>query len=208
MSKYLLFMLILTAQLSYAQNFTKVDNQDGVQEEIISASESIQTLNASFSQEKHMSILDNPFISKGNFYYKQTNKVRWEYLNPFSYTVILHDGHVKIKDGEDIENYNLSNNTIFREINDIISGMMNGKMLEDKSFKTELFESSSQYKAVLIPQISSMRNFIEEVHLYFDKETKLVSKVEMLEKGGDKTVIILSDYKVNSPISEDVFKDI
>jgi outer membrane lipoprotein carrier protein len=85
---------------------------------------------------------------------------------------------------------------------------MNGKMLEDKSFSTTLYENTREYKAVLIPQVPSMRKFIDEVHLYFDKNSKLVVKVEMMEKGGDKTVIILTDYQVNTPIAENVFTDI
>ena len=204
----IIIILFLLIHVAFAQEFSVVENPEVVQNKIISTSESIQTLRASFSQEKYMSILDNPFVSEGNFFYKQTNKVRWEYLEPFIYTVILRDGHVKIRDGEDVENYNLGNNTIFREINDIISGMMNGKMLEDKSFSTTLYENTREYKAVLIPQVPSMRKFIDEVHLYFDKNSKLVVKVEMMEKGGDKTVIILTDYQVNTPIAENVFTDI
>jgi outer membrane lipoprotein-sorting protein len=71
-----------------------------------------------------------------------------------------------------------------------------------------LYENTREYKAVLIPQVPSMRKFIDEVHLYFDKNSKLVVKVEMMEKGGDKTVIILTDYQVNTPIAENVFTDI
>ncbi|MCB0540059.1 MAG: hypothetical protein KDE33_21255, partial [Bacteroidetes bacterium] len=60
----------------------------------------------------------------------------------------------------------------------------------------------------LLPNSDKIKSFIEEIHLFLNKETLLINSVEMLENGGDKTVILFENIKQNSPINEVVFDKI
>jgi len=191
-----------------AQEFSISKNPQLIQEKIITSNRASESLKAYFVQEKHMSILNKPFISAGHFLYKAPDKVRWEYTEPFSYIVILVNNYVSIKDGSDLQNFDMSKNAVFKEVNRVMSGMVSGRMLEDKNFQGTYYESSDQYKAILVPQISSVNAFVEEIHLYFNKQTLQILSVEMIEKEGDKTVIKFLDTKVNEAISDELFKNI
>ena len=204
----MLLFLCSMFSLVQAQEFALAKNPALIQEKIIAFNQSSESLKSNFVQEKHMSILNKPFISTGKFLYKAPDKVRWEYTAPFSYIVILVNNHVSIKDGSDLQNFDMSKNAVFKEVNRVMNGMVSGRMLEDKNFEGTYYESSDQYKARLIPKISSVKAFIEEVHLYFNKQTLQIQKVEMIEKEGDKTVIIFKDTKVNEAISDELFKNI
>ena len=50
-----------------------------------------------------------------------------------------------------------------------------------------------------------MKKMFKSIHLYFDSSRSMVSKVEMLEKNGDSTVILLHGVKTNTGINEKVF---
>ncbi len=208
MNNFLIILFSLISSFAFAQDYSAVSNAIEVQNKIIESNQSAETLQASFTQEKHMSILNKPFISTGKFYLKQPEKVRWEYTAPFNYIVVLVDEQVTIKDGDDLQNYDMSKNAIFKEVNKVMSGMVNGKMLEDRSFESSFFESSNDYKVVLKPKVESVRSFITEINVYFDKENFQTLQVTMFEKEGDKTIIKFTDTKINAPINDTVFKNI
>lgn len=199
---------IFIGMLGFTQEYSKINNSKALEQKIIAANSSASTLQASFTQEKHMSILNKPFVSTGKFYYKNPDRIRWEYTSPFSYTVVLKNNKVSIKDGNDLQNYDMSNNAIFKEINNTMGGMMSGKMLEDDNFTKTFYESKSNYKAVLLPKSDKIKSFVKEIHLILNKETLLINNVEMLENGGDKTIILFQNTKQNSPISDTVFDKI
>jgi len=208
MNNYLILLFSLISSFAFAQDYSPVSNPLEIQNKIIKSNQAAKTLQASFTQEKHMSILNKPFISTGKFYLKQPEKVRWEYTAPFNYVVVLVNEQVAIKDGDDLQNYDMSKNAIFKEVNKVMSGMVNGKMLEDKSFETTFFENANNYKVVLKPKIESVKNFITEINVYFDKENFQTLQVTMFENEGDKTIIKFNDTLINAPINDAVFKNI
>lgn len=209
MNKILLIIaLVFIGINSHAQEYTKISDSRDLEQKVIKANSAISSLQASFKQEKHMSILNQPFISVGKLYYKNPDKIRWEYTSPFSYIVVLKNNKVSIKDGNDLQNYDMSNNAIFKEINNTMGGMMSGKMLEDNNFTKTFYQSKDAYKVVLLPKTNEIKNFVQEIHLFLNKNTLLMQSIDMLENGGDKTRIILENAKQNQAISESIFDKI
>lgn len=208
MSKRIFFIICFLITLGFSQEYKAVANPQEVQNKIINANKEINTLSASFTQEKHMSILNKPFISTGVFYLKNPSKVRWEYKNPFSYIVVLVDNKVIIKDGDDLQNYDMSKNAVFKEINNTMSGLVNGKMLEDRNFSSQIFENNESYKVVLKPKNENIRGFVEEINIIFDKNSLETKQVIMKEKSGDKTLIHFTNTKINQNISDSMFTTI
>lgn len=205
MSKYFFILFFSLYGMLYAQEYKTVSNPLEIQNKIISVNKNIETQSASFTQEKHMSILNKPFISSGVFYLKNPNKVRWEYKEPFSYLVVLVDNKVIIKDGDDLQNYDMSKNAIFKEINSTMSGLVNGKMLEDRNFSSQILENNDTYKVVLNPKNENIRGFVDEINIIFDKKSLETKQVVMKEKSGDKTIINFSNTKINQAISDKLF---
>ena len=210
MNKHLIILLSLCLTFSFglSQEFKLVENPAFIQEKIIESNRSTESLKANFTQEKHMSILNKPFISTGNLAYKAPDKIKWEYEQPFSYIVVLVKNRVTIKDGDDLQNYDMSQNAVFKEINRVVNGMISGRMLEDKNFINTYYESLYEYKVTLVPTDAGLKEFIEEIHLVFDNETLEMKVMEMIEKEGDKTVVKFIDVKLNEEIPDETFKSI
>lgn len=200
--------IIIFFTYSNAQEFQKINDFEAIQLEIIEKNSAVNTLHSKFTQEKHLDILDQPFISSGEFFLKQPDFVRWEYQKPFSYIVVLKNMRVSIKDGDDLQNYDMSKNPVFKELNKVLNGLMNGRMLDDKNFETRFFQNNDEYKVTLMPILDKIKNFVQSIDIYFNKETLLVSKITMFEDGEDKTVISFENTEVNTNIEDSKFTNL
>jgi hypothetical protein len=67
----------------------------GSWEEIRTASGTFTSVQAKFTQEKHLPILTKPLVSEGAFYFQAPRSLRWEYLRPVQSIMTVHDGRVR-----------------------------------------------------------------------------------------------------------------
>ncbi|MCK4360308.1 MAG: outer membrane lipoprotein carrier protein LolA, partial [Bacteroidales bacterium] len=145
-------------------------------------SRKINTIKSDFIQEKNLSFLSEKIISKGLFYFKKENKIRWQYTEPFDYLIIINDDKIFIKDEDKESKYDMGSNNIFNEINKIITGCVQGKILNnDKDYKIEYYENDNFYYVKLTPYSEKMKEFLSNIDIYFDKKDLSVSKLEMIE---------------------------
>ena len=84
------------------------------------------TIQSEFEQEKNISVLDEKIITSGKFAFKSPTSLRWEYLVPFEYLIVLNQKNVTIKDGEKVNRYDMEANRVFREINDLMIEIVQG----------------------------------------------------------------------------------
>ena len=87
--------------------------------------------------------------------------------------------------------------------------MMNsvvGKCLSDrKSFKTTVKDTPSEWVATLTPQSKELKQMFTKIILHFNKQKSVIVKVEMFEKNGDTTSIVLENIVKNKNINESVY---
>ena len=101
---------------------------------------------------------------------------------------------------------NVNQSKFFKEIARIMMNSVVGKCLNDKKdFKVSFSANSSEYIATLLPQQKQMQQMFQKIVLHFNRQHAIVSKVELVEKRGDCTVIEMKNVKVNSPINAKVF---
>lgn len=159
-----------------------------------------------FVQTKHVKLLNDKMISKGKMYYSQPNKLRWEYTSPYTYTFILSGNKVTLKKGGKNSVINVNQNKMFREIVNIMMNSVVGKCLSDrKSFKTTVKDTPSEWVATLTPQSKELKQMFTKIILHFNKQKSVIVKVEMFEKNGDTTSIVLENIVKNKNINESVY---
>lgn len=167
------------------------------------------TIKSDFIQEKNLSFLSEKIISKGLFYFKKENKIRWQYTEPFDYLIIINDDKIFFKDEDKESKYDMGSNKIFNEINKIITGCVQGKILNnDKDYKIEYYENDNFYYVKLTPYSEKMKEFLSNIDIYFDKKDLSVSKLEMIELLGDYTKIEFLNKKLNEEIPDKEFNDL
>ena len=204
--KRLLFPLIalcLGIASAFAQQ--KVDAAK-VKQQIAAVAANMKTMQCDFVQTKYLKMLNDKMVSRGRMYYQQSNKLRWEYTSPYTYTFVLNGSNVRINKGKRSSTINVNQNKMFKEIARIMMNSVVGKSLTDtKDFKVGLSGSGSEYTATLLPLQKQMRAMLQKIVLHFNKSKLTVSAVELYEKNGDRTVIELRNVKTNSPINAKLF---
>jgi len=168
-------------------------------------SKATSSIESDFVQEKNLSVLSETIISKGHFVFKKDNLLRWEYLTPSKYLIVINKEKIMIKDEKKTSKYDMNSNKVFKEINDIMLSCVQGTIFKSNKFKSSYYESDKYYKIELIPQVKNMKETFKKINLYFDKNVTSVAKMEMVEVNEDLTSIEFSNKKLNAPISENNF---
>ena len=202
MKRYILiFLMFCSSAVSFAQT------QQEIIEQINKASAQMQTLECDFVQTKHLQILDDKMVAKGRMYYQQADKLRWEYVSPYTYIFILNQNQVLLKNNDRTDVIDVERNRIFKEIARMMMNSIVGNCLSDeKTFKTQVEVAGNEWVATLVPLKKDMKQMWNKLVLHIQPDMKVVSKVEMHEPSGDYTVIDLKNIRTNSPVNQEVFR--
>jgi outer membrane lipoprotein-sorting protein len=178
----------------------------GFKEKLVAMSGKVNTIESDFVQVKNLSILTNKIISKGHFCYKKDNNIRWEYLQPYQYLVIISNNKIFIKEDKNQKQYDIQSNKMFQEMNRFIGGCIQGDILKnEKDYKIGYYEDDRNYFVRLIPFSEKMRQMLNEVQIWFNHGDLTVSRIVMMESGGDYTKIDFTNKKLNTDISLEKF---
>ncbi len=165
-----------------------------------------RTISCNFSQEKVMSMISEKILSSGKFYLKKEKMLRWEYLQPFSYIIVIKNDKVSIKDEAKVSQVDVKSNKVFSEINRIILGSIQGTLLHDeKSFKATFFENTGSWVVKLQTITPQLRESLTEIVIWFDRNDFTVNRLDMNELGGDFTRITFTSKILNQPIADEKF---
>jgi len=186
-------------------SFKKVKNADVIAQKLNTESKKTKSIVSDFKQYKHLDILKNDIESSGHFNFQTSDKVRWEYTEPYNYLIIMNVDVMWVHDGNKTQKFDTGSNKMFKEINDLMVGMLQGKILENDNFDLILFENTKQILAKLKPKTNELKEFLSDIHLYFDKKDYTVSKIKMLENSGDYTLIEFYNKKINVDIPKSKF---
>lgn len=203
--KRVLFSLMALCLCLLNLSAQKIDEAK-VKQQINAVASNMKTMQCDFVQTKYLKMLNDKMVSRGKMYNQQSNKLRWEYTSPYTYTFVLNGSKVLISKGKRSDVINVNQSKFFKEIARIMMNSVVGKCLTDsKDFKVSLTGASAEYVATLYPQQKQMKQMFQKIILHFNKQKSTVSKVELIEKKGDRTIIELKNVKSNAPINAKVF---
>ncbi|MEO8470705.1 MAG: outer membrane lipoprotein carrier protein LolA [Chryseolinea sp.] len=165
----------------------------------------VGSIESTFTQEKILSALTEKIVSNGKFWFKRSNRVKIEYIKPFQYTMVLNGEKMLIQDGQKQSQINVRSNKLFQQVNKIMIDCVQGTILESKDFSSKVFENDGTFLLELTPTSKSLREFFQTIMLNVSKADYSANSIEMNEPSGDKTTIIFTDKKLNTPILDAVF---
>jgi outer membrane lipoprotein-sorting protein len=205
----LLLLICISCQSIFAQpaGYKPITDQALFKQKLNEASKSANTIQCDFIQEKYLTVLSDKIVSSGKFYFKKENQLRWEYTSPIKYLIILSNNKVLIKDDNKTNQYDLGSNKTFKEINNIMSGAVQGNLLnDDTKYKSVFFENAKNYLVILTPVDKTMKGYIKSIHLYFDRKSLSVTMIKLVENSDDYTLIQFNNRKQNIILSAELFK--
>jgi outer membrane lipoprotein-sorting protein len=178
----------------------------GFKSALSTMSAGVKTIESDFVQEKKLSVLSGMLISKGHFCFRKENLIRWEYLEPYKYLIIIAENKIYIKEDKEHKQYDIQSNRMFQEMNRFISGCIQGDILKnDKEYRIEYFEDGRSFFVTLVPVSEKMRQMLSEIQIWFDRKDLTVSRIRMMEPGGDYTKIDFTGKKLNTDIPLEKF---
>lgn len=201
----LLFAICWIPAFSQEKGYQEMNNTDGFKSAFAAASAKMTSFRADFTQEKNLSLLSEKIVSKGKFFFKKEKMVRMEYQQPFEYLMVINGNSVRVKDGQKSNTVSVRSNKLFQKINQITVDCVRGTALSNGDFQSKVFEGPNVYLLQLIPVTKELKDLFTGINIYLDKKDYSVSKINMLEKGGDNTLISFSQKEMNIPIADAVF---
>ena len=193
--KRLLFLILILSHIIplSAQQLT----EEQIKQKVNQTASAMKTMQCDFVQTKHLKMLNNDFVSHGKMYYQQSNKLRWEYTSPYSYTFILNNDQVLLKNKQRNDLIDVKQNKLFKEIVRIMMSSVIGNCLTG--------DIGNEWVATLLPQRKDMKQMFQKLVLHFNAKKSVVNTVELFDKNGEKTIIELKNIRTNETITSNMF---
>lgn len=207
MKYFLIISFLLVSFSAFAQpaGYSSLKDVNQFKRNFSLSSQQLQSVESDFVQVKNLSLMKNKIISSGKFYYKKENKVRIEYLKPYSYLMVLNGHAMMVKDEQKKSNFNSRNNKMMQSINNIMLDCMSGNVYNNKDFATSVYENQKEYLLSLIPSSSMMKKMFSKIEIYLSKNDFNVLRLNMIELGGDNSLMTFTNRLLNKSLDEKLF---
>jgi outer membrane lipoprotein-sorting protein len=201
-----LFLLIALQIDAQPKGYQPVKNVQPFRESLSKVNSSIETISSDFLQTKNLSLLAEKIKSKGKFYYKKEDKVRIEYLTPYSYLLVMSGGQMMVKDEQKTNKINTRNSKTMQSVNRVMIDCMRGTVFNNPDFKVSVYENAGRYLLSMGPVADAMKKMFKQIDVYMDKKTFDVNRLSMIEEGGDYTDMDFTNTQHNISLNEALFK--
>ena len=202
----LIWVLVFMGLTIYAQPRLSEKQSQEVMSQLSQAAASMQSMQCRFVQEKTSSMLAEPSVSEGVMYFVAPDKMRWEYVKPNAFALVVNgDRIVKVTDGK-AEPLEGNFNRMYQGIVNIIMGSASGKKMFDATvFDIALYDDDAFWKAEMTPKRRDMKRMFSQLVFHFDKKTQSISRVEFISSGGEVTLIRFEEMRLNEKVDDKVF---
>jgi outer membrane lipoprotein carrier protein len=173
------------------------------------AQQEIQSLRARFTEIRHLGLLAEPEVLRGELLYQRPGQLRWDYSEPERRSYVLsEDKLVGWIPGENrAEELDISKRK--RRLQRLVAIGQDSEALE-KRFRVELGDPEEAGEAagellVLEPKSRRIRKRVQEIHLWIHPETGLPHRVRYLTGEGDEVVLQMTDVTIDPQLSAGAF---
>lgn len=170
------------------------------------AASGLKSMSCNFTQTKYLSLLSDKMVSEGKMYYRQSDKLRWEYTTPYSYLFIFNGTKVYVGGNNRKDVIDTNTNKVFKEVARIMMNTVTGKALSDSSdFSVDIESSGTNWIVTLVPKKKDIKQMFSKIVLTFTKSNTMISEINIYEKNGDRTNIKLKNITTDTSLNESLF---
>lgn len=192
MKRVLLYIIcLLTVFSTFGQNSRELVGEQRLKaiNEITRNTVGIQSLSCQFTQTKQSSLLVNNAEAKGKMSYSRPKSMRWEYITPYSYALVV-EGDSLSMTGNGTASTNQKANRMMKEMSSLIIGSINGERLfDERTFSINIYEETGCYRVKMNPKRKDMQRMFQNITFLFGSDDYTVRSVVLTEKSGDATTI-------------------
>jgi outer membrane lipoprotein-sorting protein len=207
----LIVIIVLTPFMVFSEEHQKETSDTTKKDEIFArikqAASEVQTLAGEFTQEKHLAMLENAPVSKGNFFYKQPDSLRWEVYEPTAMGFIVNGDKGKRWRGQggSSQSFNLKKEPVIKIITDQILAWARADFQWLEAGYSITVQEEKPITLKLVPFSAAEKKYIDHIKLVFSSTENYVTAIEIHEADKDYTQINFIDMAINEPMGEEVF---
>ncbi len=153
----------------------------------------VQTFTCEFRQTRTLAMFSRPVIFKGKLTMMRPDKLRWEFLAPMPSTLILNGSKgMKCSANSPVRKFDLNTDPVMGLVIRQLWSWMDGQYLNMRDLYDMKLVSGETI--VLFPKQTIVAQAIKQIRVSFDPGTLQPDRINIMEAGGDKTVINFHDY--------------
>lgn len=173
-------------------------------ESIHAAAQDIRTVQAAFTQEKHLQILARPLESRGRLIFAAPDRLRWEYEAPLASVLLMDEGQVQrfVKTGQAWTEDASASLSAMSFVMQEISRWMNGRFDENPDFEARLEPGG---RIILSPRKEALSKVIRNIVLQLADTPGVIASVTVYEDDHNFTRLRFTNVVVNQPVAPTLF---
>lgn len=165
----------------------------------------IQTIEARFKQRREVSLIKEPVVMEGDFYFKRKSGFKFVFDPQHDLMIVITNEETvslsaKSKRADRIEMKKRNGRIVERLLSDKLKSLTDNFVIE----KLANADNPNGYHLRLTPTKRRVKKRIGEIQIWIS-EQYLIYRIEGVMKDGDKFSIALQDIKLNEPIPAEFF---
>lgn len=164
----------------------------------------LHSVQADFTQEKHLPILARPLISHGRFVFQAPGSLRWEYLDPLHSVLLMHKGAItKLVEREgQLQPDHGTGIDAMGVILEEIGSWLDGRFTNNPLFKVTRVDANT---VQLTPREAGLRTIINHIELHLGQEAGMLKSVIIVEDVDSYTRLTFTNEILNARIPDQMF---
>ncbi len=177
-----------------------------MEEALLANAKQLKTIQSDFVQVKNMSFLKAEIRSSGLFFFKSPHFLRWQYVNPYNYIVVIDDKQIAIDDEGRKSVFDVASNEGFKTLNEILVATVNGDFFSSGQFHVKAYYGEAGMRLLkLEPKDEGVKSKVNAMEIVVKEEDWSVQEVKMMEPSGDYTLITFKKQRFNSELEKGLF---
>lgn len=189
-----------------AKEKTAINPNDGFNQRLTEQSAVIRSIVCRFTETKQISMINNPVVSTGDFYYLKENNLALLYDAPQGDQIIMSKGKFKITSNGKTNTVSMNSNSMLRQMNNMLTACFTGDIsLLTAGAKTNYYETQDTYIVEISPSKRKVRENMSLIVLIFDKKDMLLNSMKIENTSGDYTEYEFTDKAFNVEVDSNHF---
>jgi outer membrane lipoprotein-sorting protein len=163
------------------------------------------SIQARFTQTKHMSLLQHPAVATGQFSFKRPDRVRWQIEHPDSATVIINGSQLVIPGLPEEERKALGTMPVATALAQF-SALFAGDLRAMKtSFDATAEAGDAGIEVRLVPRQEGTHGMFTRIDLTFAAPDLTLRRIRLENQLGDRVEVVLEDVVINAALADSLF---
>lgn len=170
----------------------------------------VQTVHATFTQEKKLAILDETIVIHGEIFLENPGRMAWHVNKPVQYAMVISEKSIRQwdEDTDDVQVMSLSRNPILKVVVEQLRNWFSGKYTSlTKDYTVSVRKKKPLLVLQFTPKETSMaKKAIKQVTVTFRKDRRYVNSLLIEDLSGDQTTMTFKDTILNQPIDAEAWR--